>query len=237
MKYFFAVDKGQSFKNALRFYKIDLTALNPKLAENNNLQALCTFTTTFENEAQLKAFLQSQGLLKLKDIGSDLIITYYREYNHFIKIPYLKDAKFLNFKNLEDIIYKYSKKPGFLKAVISRYNNYKNVFSEIYSFRGYLQNPYADYKFYDVVRQFVDKICFRTTNSKKKINYKGLYDLGMLISTLEEYENVRKLEIEKKEAMKCFQKRELNEEDPEYFHLEELRARKNEEIDGQMRLF
>ena len=237
MKYFLAIDKGQIFKNSLRCSRINLETIDDKLASNNNLQALCTFTTAFENEAQLKTFLQAKGLLELKDVGNGLIITYYREYNRYIKIPYAKNSKFLNFKNLEEIIYRIAKKPGFLQVIISHYSNYQNLFSEMYSFRGYLSNPYADYKFYDVVRRFVDKVCFREVNGKKKINYKGLYDLGMLISNLEEYEKAEKIKVEKKADLKSSFRERINEDDPEYFHLEELESRKNEELDGQMRLF
>ena len=143
----------------------------------------------------------------------------------------------MNFKNLEEIIYRIAKKPGFLQVIISHYSNYQNLFSEMYSFRGYLSNPYADYKFYDVVRRFVDKVCFREVNGKKKINYKGLYDLGMLISNLEEYEKAEKIKVEKKADLKSSFRERINEDDPEYFHLEELESRKNEELDGQMRLF
>lgn len=237
MKYFLAIDKGQIFKNSLRFYKIDLETIDDKLASNNNLQALCTFTTTFENEAQLKAFLEAKGLLDLKDIGNNLIITYYREYNRYIKVPYAKNSKFLNFKNLEEIIYRMAKKPGFLQVIISHYSNYQNLFSEMYSFRGYLSNPYADYKFYDVVRRFVNKVCFRDRNGKKKINYKGLYDLGMLISTLEEYEKAEKIKAEQKASLNSSFQENMNEDDPAYFHFKELESRRNEELDGQMRLF
>ena len=220
MKYFLAIDKGQIFKNSLRFSRINLETIDDKLASNNNLQALCTFTTAFENEAQLKTFLQAKGLLELKDVGNGLIITYYREYNRYIKIPYAKNSKFLNFKNLEEIIYRIAKKPGFLQVIISHYSNYQNLFSEMYSFRGYLSNPYADYKFYDVVRRFVDKVCFREVNGKKKINYKA-----------------EKIKVEKKADLKSSFRERINEDDPEYFHLEELESRKNEELDGQMRLF
>lgn len=238
MKYFLAVDRGQKFKNNLRFMKINLESINNKLVSDNNLEALCTFTCTFENEAQLKAFLQAKGLLTLKDIENGLTITYFRNYNRFIKIPYASQKHFLNFKKLEEIIYSFSKKPGFLDVIANHYINYPPLANEVYSIKGYISNPYSDYKFYDVVRKFVDKICFREKKVSRKINYKGLYDLGMLISALEEFDKVQTSEITRANTTEeSLRERNLAEEDPAYFHLEELKSRKDEELDGQMRLF
>ena len=59
----------------------------------------------------------------------------------------------------------------------------------------------------------------------------------MLISNLEEYEKAEKIKVEKKADLKSSFRERINEDDPEYFHLEELESRKNEELDGQMRLF
>ncbi len=236
MKYYLSLDKGQVFKNKDRYIKIDLSEINEKLIQDNNLKALVTFTCSFENVLQLKEFLNAKGLIEKKNINCHLVLTYVRDYIHFREIPFKEDAKYLNFRNLEELICYNSKKPGFLDAIIQNYSKLPHLSPEIYSFRGYLSNPYADYKFYDVVRSFVSKICFREKSGKKVINYKGLFDLGMLISKLtKSKEAVETVVKSEKETMD--REPQYSEDDPRYHHLEELKDRYEKEQEDQIRLF
>ena len=56
MKYFLAIDKGKHLKNDERFKRIDLSLINDQLIKDNNLKALCTFTTAFNTPNELKEF-------------------------------------------------------------------------------------------------------------------------------------------------------------------------------------
>lgn len=234
MKYFLAIDKGHLFKNNERFTKINLETIHEKLGQENNLQALCTFTVSFANELELKMFLEAKGLLKRKNLHSKLVITYFKDYNHFSSIPYAKDKQFLDYHYLEKIIYENAKKPEFLQHLIKSYANYKHVASQLYSFRVYLSNPYEDYKLYDVVRNFVSKIVLRDKQGKSSINYKGLYDLGMFVAKL-----ITPPEIKQAEKVQpiTFKDSLSEEEDPTHFHLIELKERYEKDQDDQMRLF
>lgn len=233
MKYFLAFDKGQKFKNNERFIKIDLKEINEKLVQDKNLRALCTFTCSFSNERDLKAFLHAKGVIASKDTKYDLIITYVKEFNRSISVPYAQDAKFLNYKNLAEIIYQQSKSTNLIQVIIEHYSNYRHLSSEIYSLRSYLLNPYADYKLYDVIRSLVDKICFRQTSGKRILNFKSLYDLGMLLS---KYFSPKENKIESSQNIPD-SKPFLSEDNPGYFHLEELKERYEKNKDDQMRLF
>lgn len=235
MKYFLALDKGRTSKNYERFIKINLASINEKLAHENNLQALCTFTSSFENETQLKLFLVAEKVVDQKGINYPLTITYLKDFNRSTIIPYKKDLKYLDYRYLEDIILKNVKSPEFLKLLVNRYGNYKHLSQEIYSLRGFLSNPFAEYKLYDVVRRFVNKICFRQKNGKQVINYKGLLDLGMLISRILEPMPIR-CEINHKTQIKS-EEQYLSEDDPRLHHLEELKERAQINSDDQMRLF
>ena len=186
MKYFLAVHKGQALNNEGNFRKINL---GKELDQENNLKALCDFTGTYSNEMELKQALNQNFLLANNEMHYNLAIGYKKDSFRFIAVPYQKEHEYLSYKKLEDAIYGFSKDKQALQVLISyySYSNYPQIYnirSELYSFRVYLSNPYEDYKFYDVVRSFVEKICFRTDKDKKTLNYRRMYDLGMLVSKL-----------------------------------------------------
>ena len=233
MKYFLAFDKGQAFKNKERFIKLDLESINPKLNQDNNLESLTVFTTSFETEGELKEFLKKKKIGDSRLFQNHLAIIYVKDYIHFREIPYKEDKPYLDVRQLEEIISKNSKRAGLLNSLIQSYSNYPHLSQEIYSFRVYLCNPYADYKLYDIIRSFVKKVCFKEKNGSLKKNYKGLFDLGMLVS---------KITKPKKETKQITKPTSIfdqiyEEDDPRYFHLEELKSRRKKEEEDQFRLF
>ena len=233
MKYYLAFDKGVAFKNRERFIKIDLEAINSKLNQDNNLESLTVFTTSFETEKQLKEFLQKKTIVDSRFLSNHLVIIYIRDYIHLREIPYKENALYLNYRNLEELIYKNAKHKGLLNSLIQNYQNYPHLSKEIYSLRVYLSNPYADYKLYDVIRSFVKKICFKEKKGNLKINYKGLFDLGMLLSKIIDSSKKKEQIVEPATPID----QEYDEDDPRYFHLEELKYRQEKEQDDQFRLF
>ena len=233
MKYYLSLDKGQAFKNKERYIKIDLGKINELLSRDNNLKALITFTCTFESAGELKEFLKAKGLIDTRNIRDDIVITYLKEYVRFRAVPYKEDKKYLDYHNLEELICEYAKKPRFLETIIKNYSNYPHLTQEIYSFRAYLSNSYADYKLYDIARAFVSKICFRERNGVQVVNYKGLFDLGMLIANLTK----PKKELQQTITPSVNIERQYSEDDPAYHHLEELKSRYEKEQDNQMSLF
>ena len=233
MKYYLSLDKGQAFKNKERYINLELEKINELLNKDNNLKALTTFTCSFASAGELKDFLKAKGLIDTRNISYDVVITYSKDYIHFRTVPYSEDKKYLDYHNLEELICKFARKKGFLEAITRNYNEYPHLSREIYSFRAYLSNPYADYKLYDTARNFVGKICFREKNGTQVINYKGLFDLGMLVA---------KLTKPKKEPVQTIMpsvniEKQYSEDDPAYHHLEELKSRYEKEQDDQMRLF
>ena len=235
MKYFLAIDKGQVFKNSERLIKLNLTSINEKLSVDNNLRALCTFTCSFNSQEELKSFLQAKGLLDKKNTSLPLVITYFRDYYRTLNVPYSKDSQYFNSKNLVELIYKHAKDTNFLSMIINHYSNYQHLSKEIYSLRSYLSNPYADYKLYDVIRAFVDKLCYRQNkNQKNIINFKGMFDLGMLISRIL---NKSPEKVREDSSKTSLEKQNLSEDDPRFFKLEELKDRYEKSQEDQMRLF
>ena len=195
MKYFLAIDKGSLYEGDSRFKKLNLSGINAKLEDDNNLRDLWTFTTTFETIELLKTFLKENKLLSSKESYHDLVIAYNYDGNRFMPVAYACDNKYLNWRNLEDIIYKNARKPNFLDVIINVYGGNSYVASEIYSLKSYLFNNYQDYKLYDVIRSFVAKLCLKPGEKATVVNEKGLYDLAMLISKLDNPN--REMEIRK----------------------------------------
>lgn len=235
MKYYLALDKGRVFKNSDRYIKIPLNLVNEKLDQNNNLQMLSTFTTTFTNENELKSFLIGKNILDNRKSYYSISIIYYKDFYRHINVPYKSITKFLDFHYLEELIIKNAKTPNFLEIIIKRYSNYKHLNQELYSLKSFLSNPFADYKLYDVIRKLVNKICFTKTNDKQKTNFKGLLDLAMLISSM-----VTPKSLNEKEPINSQKSEEwqfYTEDDPRYHHLEELKDQAEKRNDSQIHLF
>lgn len=184
MKYILALDKGNYYKRNERYIKLNLGSINEKLEADNNLEALWKFTSYFDTRQSLVDFLISKNIVNQKNRKYDLVIIYQLNYIRNISIPYACDAKYFDPLELEKVIYKNARQKNFLEQLIHEYKDNKLVMKEIYSFRVYLSNPYADYKFYDVVRQFVDKLCFQTKNGQRTKRVKSLFDLAMFLAML-----------------------------------------------------
>ena len=233
MKYFLAIDKGKHLKNGERFKKIDLSFINNHLIKDNNLKAICAFTATFNTPSELKEFLQRKGLMSAKDSSYNLKIIYNNKgYNRSLRVAYKSDQIFMDYRYLEDVIFKNAYSPEFLNSLIEYYKNYTQLREELAAFR----HPKKEYKLYDLVRMFVYKICFRENNGQNKLNYRGMYELGMLISKLTKEETREERKKEKREDSSIFQMN-LDENSQEYHHLEELKDRAKKNDDDQMRLF
>lgn len=233
MKYFLAIDKGDLYSNQERFKKIDLAQFHKQLGEDENLKALSLFTATFAMENDLKAFLRSKQLLDLRYASYDLVIIYFKDYYHSLPVAYQADQEFLNLVNIENAIYEYAMRPSFLNHIINRYSNYKFLQQEIYSFKSYLSNAFADYKLYDVIRSFVSKICYCMKDSKRQINYFELYRLGMFLSSLINNKVLQSSNVTMKHASSV---QSIN-DDPGSYHFEELQDRFQNTQEDQIRLF
>ena len=184
MKYFLAVDKGKSFDSDSNFRKIDL---GKDLEQENNLKALCDFTGSYLNGSELKEALNERHLLATNEMHYNLVIGYKKDSYRFIAVPYQKEHEYLDCKKLEETIHHFAQDKEALQVIISYYSNFGKVYNiqpELYSFRVFISNPYEDYKFYDVIRRFVDKVCYRIDHGKKTLNFRRMYDLAMLVSKL-----------------------------------------------------
>lgn len=207
MKYFLTIDRGVYF-NQDRFKKIELSKINVNLNKEDNLEEIYEFTTTFENPSLLKSFLNKQSLLNAKDMFFDLVITYENNPVHLLAVAYSSDKKYFNLRNLEQIIYSFIAKPERLRILAKYYSNYKYLANELLSFRSFVVNPYADYKLYDVIRRFVEKICFKVVNGKKVKNYSEIYRLCMLVSKLDNPKNIKSSSKSSENQMQDFVKTE-----------------------------
>lgn len=183
MKYFLAVDKGSLYNNKKRFKRIDLSSLNELLASDNNLEALCTFTSTFSSLAELKAFLISQKFLEPRLSIYDLVIVYLADFNKAMEIVYSCDINYFDLEYLKKAIYNQALNPMFIKSFIEKYRHYKKVTEEIQALKVFYSNIYPDSKIlYRVISSFVEKMCLEDVTDKPTKNYLELYKLAMFVS-------------------------------------------------------
>ncbi len=238
MKYFLAIDKGEYLSNADRFVNVDLKSIDSRFDKNNNLQALCIFTTSFEKESELKFFLMNKNLMYSKYANYPLVFIYKRNYYRALNVPYKAHLDYLNFHYLENKICKCAKNPNFLHALTKYYVSHMYLNQELNSLRSYLSNPYADYKLYDVIRNFVDKICFKIKNGVRVINFRGLLDLSLFIYKFSSSNVSINSTVNNTELFKdSFEHSYFDEDDPRLFHYEELQARARQKEESQISFF
>ena len=181
MKYFLAVDKGSFYSNKERFKRIKLSLLNESLASDNNLEALCTFTSTFSTVSQLKAFLIAQKLLEPRLSIHDLTMVYFKDFDRSMDIVYAIDANYFDLEYLKQAIYSQALKPVFIKSLMEKYYKNKLVLEEIKALRVFYSNMYPDSRIlYRVISSLVDKLCLKNEINDK--NYLALYELAMFVS-------------------------------------------------------
>lgn len=234
MEYFLTVDKGTLYNYKGRYKKIDLSKINPSLSKENNLEAICTFTSSFDTSMLLKEFLHKNKLIDIKDMPYDLVILKDKDYDHSFEVAYKQDLKFLNVRYLQQILFVTAKNPDALRIITNYYNRYKNLTFELESLRSYMANPYADHKLDAIIRSFISKLCYKTLNGKRVKKYQEIYELGMLMSKLTNKNKHKTVDESQIEASKTVK---YTEDDPRLHHLEELEERRARDDDQQIRLF
>ena len=232
MKYYLAVDKGNIYRNSVRFNYIELKNIHNSLIKDNNLRELCTFTMSFQDIQTLKEFLIHQDVLKKEQKDLELKIIYLR--NGFIKdinVPTRGYETYFKISNLASIITKNQNNDKFMRGFLSYLNN-RNYNSEAYyELRSAYNNSVPDYIFFDRVTAFLNSYCYYMNKGKKTPKYRSLYDVAMITYYLL---NPRRKQV--KEAIMEIKPQRLSGSERE--KLEEWNEKKiDKELEGQMNLF
>ena len=181
MKYFLAFDKGVVDKNKRM---LDLKELeqefNYNLMSDNNLQKLCTFTMSFQNEDSLKYFLKVKHIIKEEDFKQNLVIAYSR--NNLVrtmKVPYKFNEKYFDREFLVSRIRANANKDkDFLKDFLKTFQEVRYYSDNYYLLREATEIYMTDYMLLERIKNFVDSYCYRN----KKFYYRKLYFLAMYVS-------------------------------------------------------
>ncbi len=188
MEYFLAIDKGRFYSNKDRFKKLSLFTIDQKrnkttLTKDNNLDALATFTMTFNNPYELKAFLLKEGILLDSLKNYDIVIIYEEHYGksnftRILNVPYKSYEAYLRIDSLAKIIYKKAKKSkDFLE-------NYLKLFARQYQRREFYELKKTALNSPDLlekIKVFLKSISIDYSN----YNYQGLFEAGMLMAAFD----------------------------------------------------
>lgn len=178
MKYYLALsDYNRKSKN------LDLSPLNEALSNDNNLKALVEFTTTFENERELKRFLIAKKICERIPDHLSLFFAFQRNEVFFLRILYKNDKKYLNKDYLIESI-KNRLSIALIEILIKYYYYNKKAITSLHE----LKDAYCERKpAYEVelaIRDFIDNVLLDFKN--KKIKYRELYNLALIMSKYNE---------------------------------------------------
>lgn len=227
MKYYLAVDKGDRYRDNERYVKLDLTLINSKLSENNNLRAIDVFTEEFDNERELKHFLKEQKLLDKSISYFALSILYVKNGYKTLLVPYKKDGKYFDIEFMSEVI----ANEFYLTNMMNVFLNYfkaEDYKSESYhQLRSVVLRGSEKYIVYDRIRKFLDDYCKPTG----KISAGAFHRVAMLVSRIHQSSGTPEVTpLDKNESPVL--------SDAQRFHLEELQSRvQNQEDDDQLNLF
>ena len=188
MEYFLAIDKGKFYDKKDRFKKLSLLTIDQKrnkntLTKDNNLEALATFTMTFNNPYELKAFLLNKGILLDSLKNYDIVIIYEEYYGkssftRVLTVPYKSYEAYLKIDSLAKIIYRKVKKS---KSFLERYLNF---FAREYQRREFYELKKTALNSPDLlekIRNFLKSISTDYGN----YDYQGLFEAGMLMASFD----------------------------------------------------
>ena len=82
MKYYLAIDKGEKTNYTKRYRILNLSILDTRFNQNNNLEILTRYTMTFTSSPEFKNFLHAKQILQSKYLAYDLVIIYKVKYHH-----------------------------------------------------------------------------------------------------------------------------------------------------------
>ncbi len=194
MEYSLAIDRGPYYANKERFIPINLQSIDRErnkiaLKKPDNLAALTTFTMTFTNPKELKAFLLAKNLLKEKYQSLDLVIIFdekdtYKTFKKGIKVPYKCYEKYFDVSKLAKIIYQRSKRNKQFLGI------YLEQFTGILRKREYYVLKNTNSKSPDLLKNITDFLTSLTIHydTPETPYFYGLYQAAMLMARFDEVE-------------------------------------------------
>lgn len=181
MEYFLAFDKGQASNDSNRYIVIPNNFVHSSLATNNNLKALCSFTSKFDDENDLKDIIirLNPQFSSFKNYGLVILWKRNNEIRDAIKcnsVPYKDSTYFFNFENLVSFITNNIYSP-FFNDFLDFYRNYNFLSREMNA----LNRAVLEKETYSVLKRLVRNFLHRLLYRKGVIDFSTLYKIAMFV--------------------------------------------------------
>lgn len=182
MEYFLAFDKGTANCDIHRYKIIPNNYIHISLAKNNNLKALCSFTSRFYDEQDLKDTIIRLNPCFLSYKDCNLVILWRRKNGiedvfNSNSVPYKDNAHFFNFENLVAFITN-NVYTSFFNDLLDFYQGYAFLKSEMNA----LNNAVQEGKKYSIIEQAIRNFLRRLLYKGDEIDFSSLYKIAMFIS-------------------------------------------------------
>lgn len=187
MKYFlaFATDSIENcMNNAGRIIIIPNKSIHPGLDVNNNLKALCSFTTEFSDEDDLKAALTKLIPEFSVYMNYRLVIAWNRKINgedsiRANAIPYKSESAYFDFEELTKLIASQVFDP-FFSRFCSHYMDHEYLRRELNILVDAVNKRKSSYDIEMAVRGFLNKALY----GRAGLEFAKLYKMVVLISNI-----------------------------------------------------
>lgn len=178
------------------------------ISKKGSIEFIDNFTSRFNDELELKNFLDSNHIISSKNIGGKIRILYnYNGNKKDLPVVYKSQKSYIDFDYLRDKLRGLSSDIEFLKKLADRYNihsknNYQAInVSDIYIYISDVRSNGGNTFYSTMLNTALDSLFLKATtrlNNKLgeyEINYRGLRDLSIFVSN---YEFKKELERKKK---------------------------------------
>ncbi len=167
--------------------------------DENKLQDICEFTSSFESEEALMEILIYSGLIDPAFVSGTFNIKFYKNKQNDAYIlpygvPYKEDRYFFDLENLKNYYYRNLKDSTFFNLFLNKFYNLlkdKEAFSYLLnnikeSFKEFPKKGYVPNETYEDLEMFLNKYAIsKNKNGKYQINFRKLTDLAMFASQYE----------------------------------------------------
>lgn len=185
MKYFLAFDMKDSRENCRRYIVIPNRLIQRGLDVNNNLKVLCSYTTRFCDEGELKndiiALIPDYSIYS----KGELVIAWKRndggeENIYSNKVPYKEHCDYFNLEYLEKFMTNACYDFLFLEALFSEYQSHSYLMGELNQLWDSYANHMPTYVKKEAIRSFLQRLLYKNG----AFEYAKLYKLVIFVANL-----------------------------------------------------
>lgn len=181
MKYFLAFDRGINKSDKERYIIIPNRLISPNLDKDNNLKKLCTFTSSFASELELKEYLGKLIPELFPNYNNKLVIVWTRKHNNtsYIKngsVVYSNALPYFDIEALVKLLGSRVYSPDF-SLLLNYYQDHSYLEKDLFNLKKAIKDNKYPYIIESSIRSFLTKALM----GKYGLEYAKLYKLVMFI--------------------------------------------------------